>query len=92
MTAHARQTRANQYPIHVIMETRDTLGACGLWRIGRCSSMPVGKMLDEAGMAGLESDSMRQGLAQRCLILAGFGLALGLLIVLGYGLRDPPRT
>ncbi len=43
-------------------------------------------------MAGLEWDFMRQGFAQRCLILAGFGLALGLLIVLGYGLRDPSEN
>jgi signal transduction histidine kinase len=58
--------------------------------------MPVEKMLDEAGSRGLEPrfewDFMRQGLAQRCLILAGFGLALGLLIALGYGLRDPSEN
>jgi signal transduction histidine kinase len=50
--------------------------------------MTVAKMLGEMTAPELAWDFMRYGMLQRCLALAGFGVALGLLIILGYGLRD----
>src|SRR5208282_4234847 len=45
-------------------------------------------MLGEMTAPELAWDFMRYGLLGRCLALAGFGVVLGLLVILGYGLRD----
>ena len=45
-------------------------------------------MLGEMTAPELAWDFMRYGLLGRCLALAGFGAVLGLLIILGYDLRD----
>ncbi len=50
--------------------------------------MTLAKMLGEMTAPELAWDFMRYGLLGRCLALAGFGVVLGLLVILGYGLRD----